>query len=171
MLMKNEQPYNYSCSFCLLSKEEFHFFWASLCGIKHIYILCNGLCGLPWGLSGEESTCQRVRCGSDPWSRKIPWGRKRHSSILAWEIPLQYSCLGNPTPVFLPGKSHSGILAWEIPRTEDPGGLQSMRSRRAGRDLATKQQPWPMWEKNKQVDKCGYMWIYKGSLCCNLKLT
>ena len=66
---------------------------------------------------------------------------KSHSSILAWEIPLQYSRLGNPTPVLLPGKSHSSILAREIPWTEDPGGLQSTRSRRAGHDLATKQQP------------------------------
>ena len=35
---------------------------------------------------------------------------------------------------------HSGILPWEIPWTEEPGGLQSMRSQRVGHDLATKQQ-------------------------------
>ena len=70
----------------------------------------------PRWLSGEESTCQRTRGGSDPCIRKIPWGRKgQHSSILAREIPLQYSRLGNPTPVLSPGKSHSSILAWEIP--------------------------------------------------------
>ena len=28
----------------------------------------------------------------------------------------------------------SSILVWEIPRTEEPGGLQSMRSQRVGRD-------------------------------------
>ena len=28
--------------------------------------------------------------------------------------------------------THSSILAWEIPRTEEPGGLQSMGSQRAG---------------------------------------
>ena len=32
---------------------------------------------------------------------------------------------------------HSSILAWEIPRTEEPGGLQSMGSRRAGHDWVT----------------------------------
>ena len=32
------------------------------------------------------------------------------------------------------------ILAWEIPWTEESVGLQSMGSKRAGRDLATKQQ-------------------------------
>ena len=35
--------------------------------------------------------------------------------------------------------THSSILAWEILRTEEPGGLQSMRSRRVGHDLATEQ--------------------------------
>ena len=31
----------------------------------------------------------------------------------------------------------SSILAWRIPRTEEPGGLQSMRFRRVRQDLAT----------------------------------
>ena len=29
------------------------------------------------------------------------------------------------------------ILAWRIPRTEEPGGLQSMRSQRVGQDRGT----------------------------------
>ena len=29
---------------------------------------------------------------------------------------------------------HSSILAWKIPRAEDPGGLQSMGSQKAGHD-------------------------------------
>ena len=36
--------------------------------------------------------------------------------------------------------THCSILAWEIPWTEEPGGLQSTGSQRAGHDLATKQQ-------------------------------
>ena len=44
--------------------------------------------GLPWWLSGKESSYQCRRCGFDPWVGKIPWRRK-------WQ----------PTPVFLPGKS------------------------------------------------------------------
>ena len=36
--------------------------------------------------------------------------------------------------------THSSILAWEIPWTEEPGGLQSMRSQRVGHNLVTKQQ-------------------------------
>ena len=30
--------------------------------------------------------------------------------------------------------AHSGILAWRIPQTEEPGGLQSIRSQRVGHD-------------------------------------
>ena len=33
--------------------------------------------------------------------------------------------------------THSSTLAWEIPWTEEPGGLQSMGSRRVGHDRAT----------------------------------
>ena len=33
--------------------------------------------------------------------------------------------------------THSSVLAWKIPRTEEPGGLQSMRSQRVGHDGAT----------------------------------
>ena len=35
---------------------------------------------------------------------------------------------------------YSNILAWKIPWTEDPGGLQSMGSQRAGHDLSAEQQ-------------------------------
>ena len=48
--------------------------------------------GLPWWLSGKESTCQCrrcKRCGFDPWVGKIPWRRK-------WQ----------PTPVFLTRQFH-----------------------------------------------------------------
>ena len=45
--------------------------------------------GLPWWFSGKESACQRRRCRSNPWVRKIPWRGK-------WQ----------PTLVLLPGKPH-----------------------------------------------------------------
>ena len=35
--------------------------------------------------------------------------------------------------------THSSILAWRIPWTEEPGGLQSMGSKKSWQDLATKQ--------------------------------
>ena len=45
--------------------------------------------GLPWWLSGKESTCQCRRHGFNPWVGQILWRRE-------WQ----------PTPVFLSGKSH-----------------------------------------------------------------
>ena len=51
--------------------------------------LDTGEVGLPWWLSGKESTSPCRRCGFDPWIGKIPWRRK-------WQ----------PTPVVLSGKSH-----------------------------------------------------------------
>ena len=72
-------------------------------------IICQGL---PRWLSGKESTCQyRIR-RFNPWVGKMPWRRK-------WQ----------PT----------SILAWRIPWTEEPGGLQSLRSQRWGRDYGSKQ--------------------------------
>ena len=52
----------------------------------HTYV---DIIGLPWWLSGKQSTCQCRSQGFDPWVRKFPWRRK-------WQ----------PTIVFLPGKSH-----------------------------------------------------------------
>ena len=40
---------------------------------------------------------------------------------LGWEDPLEEDMA-----------THSSILAWRIPRTEEPGGLHSMVSQRAG---------------------------------------
>ena len=45
---------------------------------------------------------------------------------LGWEDPLEKEMA-----------THSSILAWRIPWTEEPGGLQRMRSQRVGHDWAT----------------------------------
>ena len=60
--------------------------------------------GLPWWLSGKESALQCRRCEFDPW---------------VGEDPLEKGMA-----------THSNILAWRIPRTEEPGGLQSMGSKK-----------------------------------------
>ena len=69
--------------------------------------------GLPRCHSGKESTWQCRRCtrgvGSIPLSRRSPGGGNGQ--------PLQYSY-------------------WKIPWTEEPGGLWSMGSQRAGHDQA-----------------------------------
>ena len=60
--------------------------------------------GFPVSASGKGSACQfrrHVRCGFDPWVRKIPW-------MKAWQH----------MPVFLPGKFHderslAGYSPWD----------------------------------------------------------
>ena len=47
---------------------------------------------------------------------------------LGWEEPLEKETA-----------AHSSILAWKVPWAEEPGGLQSVSSKRVGRDLVAKQ--------------------------------
>ena len=65
--------------------------------------------GLPWWLKGKISTCNAGDAGSILGSARSPGE-------------------GMAT--------HSSILAWEITRTEEPGGLQSIRLQRIWSDLA-----------------------------------
>ena len=46
----------------------------------------------------------------------------------------QVRSLGQEDPMEKEMATHSSILAWKIPWTEEPGGLQSMRSQRVGHD-------------------------------------
>ena len=52
-----------------------------------------------------------------------------------WETWVQFLVWENPLEKEM--AIHSSILAWEIPRTEEPGGLQSMRSQGVRHDLVT----------------------------------
>ena len=52
-----------------------------------------------------------------------------------WET--QVWALGQEDPLEKGMATHSSALAWTIPRTEEPGGLQSIGSQRAGHDWAT----------------------------------
>ena len=52
---------------------------------------------------------------------------------------MQVWSLGQEDPLEGEIETYCSILAWEIPGTEEPGGLQSMGSQRAGHDLVTKQ--------------------------------
>ena len=46
--------------------------------------------------------------------------------------------LGREDPLEKEMATHSSILAWEIPWTKEPGGLESMGSRRVGHGCVTK---------------------------------
>ena len=47
---------------------------------------------------------------------------------------IRVQSLGQEDPLEKVVTTHSNILAWEIPWREEPGGLQSTRSRRVGHD-------------------------------------
>ena len=49
----------------------------------------------------------------------------------------QVQSLGRGDPLEKGMATHSSILAWRIPWTEEPGGMQSMGSQRAGHDRVT----------------------------------
>ena len=73
------------------------------------------LLGFPGGTNGKETICQcrrHKRRRSDPWVRKIPWGK-------TWQ----------PTPVFLPREPHgqrslAGYRLWGC--REPPWAMNSM---------------------------------------------
>ena len=48
---------------------------------------------------------------------KNPPADAGYTGVLGWEDPVEEGMA-----------THSSILAWEIPWTEEPGGLQSVRS-------------------------------------------
>ena len=50
----------------------------------------------------------------------------------------QVRSLGQEDPLEEEMATHSSILAWRIPWTEEPGGLQSMRSQRLKHDSVIK---------------------------------
>jgi len=97
----NGNPLQYSC---LENPRDGGAWWAAIYGVaqsrtrlKRLSSLAAmGFIGLPWRLSGKESTCQCRRHRVDSWVRKIPWRREWH-----------------PTPIF-----------WKIPWTEEPGRLR-----------------------------------------------
>ena len=45
-----------------------------------------------------------------------------------------FRSLGREDPLEKGMATHYSILAWKVPWTEEPGGLQSMRSQRVGHD-------------------------------------
>ena len=53
----------------------------------------------------------------------LPAVQDTWDQFLAWKDPLEKEMA-----------MHSSILAWETPWMEEPGGLQSLRSRRVGHD-------------------------------------
>ena len=56
--------------------------------------------------------------------------------------------LGQEDPLEEEMATHPSIFAWKIPWTEDPGGLQSMGSKRVKHD----------WATEHKMSYCGIIW-------------
>ena len=63
---------------------------------------------------------------------KVPGGTSGKDP--AYQCRIWVLSLGQEDPLEEGMATHSSILAWRIPWTEEPGGLQSMRSQRVGLD-------------------------------------
>ena len=59
--------------------------------------------------------------------KNLPAMRETQVQFLGWNDPLGKGM-----------ETHCSILAWRIPWTEEPGGLQSIASRRVGHDGVAK---------------------------------
>jgi len=96
--------------------------------------------GLPWWLSGKESTCQckrHSRCRLDSWIRKIPWRRK-------WQ----------PTPLFLPGKSQGQrrLEDYSPPGCKESGMTEQMSTPQRSHHL------WGSWAPAQLSSQCLRAW-------------
>ena len=79
----------------------------------------------------SESVLQRMGFPGDSVGEKNPPARQ--------ETWVRYLGLEDPPEKEM--ATHSSNLAWEIPWTEEPAGLQSMGSHRAGRKIETEPPP------------------------------
>ena len=105
--------------------------------------------GFHFTSASEESACNEGDSGSFPGpGRPLEKGTATHSSILGfpwWQtvknLPIMQETwvqfLDREDPLEKGTDTHSSILAWRILWTEEPGGLQSMESQRAGHDRVT----------------------------------
>ena len=62
---------------------------------------------------------------------------------------MQIQSLGGEDPLEEEMATHPSILAWEIPWTEEPGGLQSMRSQSQTQLSTHTSKPWHDLKENK----------------------
>ena len=91
-------------------KQDIHMSFILILHFRILNRVNEQLMGFPDGASGNEPTCQLTRLRD---TVSIPGSGRSLEKEIA---------------------THSSILAWGIPWTEEPGGLQSMRSQRVRHD-------------------------------------
>ena len=67
-------------------------------------------------------------CTWQGWEQVLGFPRSSVDKILLAMQEIRVRSLGREDPLEKEMTTHSSILAWKIPWTEEPGGLQSMRS-------------------------------------------
>ena len=78
-------------------------------------------------------TLRKSSLSFSQWAQFVAQTVKNPPACRRTQVPL----LAQEDPWEKGMATHSSILAWRIPWTEEPGGLQSMRSQRVGHDWAT----------------------------------
>ena len=88
----------------------------------------------------HQKYCLRFWFGGQPrLTRASPMAQQVKNPPATQEIQeMSVWSLGQEDPLEEGMTTHFSILAWKIPWTEEPGGLQSMGSRRGGHDWANK---------------------------------
>ena len=78
---------------------------------------------------------------------------------LGWDDPLKKEM-----------DTHSSILSWRILRTEESGGLESIRSQRVGHDRVTNTFTWTFFRIGMKINIlqfCGHCWVFQ--ICWNIQ--
>jgi hypothetical protein len=86
-------------------------------------------------LETTERACMQGSSGSLVWNKQILMAQRLKHLPAIQETWVR--SLGQEDPLEKEMATHSSTLAWRIPWTEEPGGLQSMRSQRVGHEGAT----------------------------------
>ena len=118
------------CS-CLENPRDGGAWWAAVYGVTKSRTWLNRL---------SSSSSSRIRPSHTDWAVVIPRGSGFHRGSDSKEP----ACTGTwvqslcrEDPLEKGTAAHSSIPAWRMPWTEEPGGLQSMRSQRVGPDWVT----------------------------------
>ena len=101
----------------IIKKSINNKFWRG-CGEKGTFLHCCWECKLVKPLWKTSQVAQKVK-----------------NLLSVWEI--QFRSLGQEGLLEKEMATHSSILAWRAPWTEEPGGLQSIGSKRIGYNRAT----------------------------------
>ena len=92
--------------------------WSDLACMQVYIYICVCVCVCVYLYFGASLLAQSVK--------NLPAVQETWVRSLGWEDPLEKEMA-----------THYSILAWKFSWTEEPGGLQSMRSQRVGHDWAT----------------------------------